>query len=479
MTHEKQDTNALRDAVLSLLIAAERPLSRGDIAAGIELKINPKTLQRRLLELSKQGIIIKSGVGRGTKYQTAADPESIALSDEVNGLAAVSINEDIDNKEDMSPIFSARALEKLKYLEIPVFARKKVSYNFQLIQDYVPNETMYVSNQMREAMRKAGIRFDKKLAAGTYAKDILQKLLIDLSYNSSRLEGNTYSILDTQRLLEAGVEADDKHTEETTMILNHKEAIIFLVQSAAEIDLSSFIVKNIHAALSQDLINSNACGRVRGIEVNIGMSSYTPLDNSHQLEEQLEFVLRKARKIEDPFEQSFFLLINLSYLQAFEDVNKRTSRLSCNIPFIKENLCPLSFVDVPKQDYLSSLILYYETGEVLPAVEVFYWAYLKSCEKYSVVRESMTQIDPYRIKYRVQRKSAMGDIIRGGKTGGTIEAYLEDFCIQNSIEDPDRFIAMTITDLNNLHAGNLVGLGVTLSMFEKWQGISSSNSFES
>ena len=84
--------------------------------------------------------------------------------------------------------------------------------------------------------------------------------------------------------------------------------------------------------------------------------------------------------------QSFFLLVHLSYLQAFEDVNKRTARLTCNIPFIKGNLCPLSFTDVPQEDYFKALLYFYETNEVQPALELFEWAYKKSCEQYDVVK---------------------------------------------------------------------------------------------
>jgi Fic family protein len=159
---------------------------------------------------------------------------------------------------------------------------------------------------MRAQLLEAGKRFDHKVAAGTYAKNISQKLLIDLSYNSSRLEGNTYSKLDTQRLLEQGLSAEGKVHEETVMIMNHKEAIGFLIENAEEIALNAFTIRNIHALLSQDLLaNAAACGNVRRIEVTIGKSAYLPLNNPHQLEEYLALLLRKAAQINDPFEQSF------------------------------------------------------------------------------------------------------------------------------------------------------------------------------
>ena len=165
---------------------------------------------------------------------------------------------------------------------------------------------------------------------------------------------------------------------------------------------------------------------------NIGHSIFSKdtnllLCNPHQLDEQMALLLRKAAQLINPFEQSFFLLIHLSYLQAFEDVNKRTARLACNISFIKENLCPLSFVDVPLDDYFKALLYFYEKNDWQPALELFQWAYLKSCEQYDVVKESLGEIDIFKIQYRALRKEAMGEVIRQRLTGAAIEGYLKGF----------------------------------------------------
>lgn len=288
-----------------------------------------------------------------------------------------------------------------------------MSYNRDFLDSYIPNKTAYIPVKIGKQLHKEGKRFDKALAAGTYAREICQRLLIDLSYNSSRLEGNTYSRLDTQRLVEEGITAEGKVHEETVMIMNHKEAILFLVENAQDIELNSLTIRNLHHLLSQDLLaNPAACGNIRSVEVDIGQSTYKPLSNPHQLKELFELMLFKARKIADPFEQSFFLLVHLSYLQAFEDVNKRTSRLSCNIPFIKENLCPLSFTDVSRDDYTAALLAIYEKNNIAPMLELYAWAYLRSCEQYGVVKKSLGEIDAFRIQYRQQRKEVMGLVVK-------------------------------------------------------------------
>ena len=456
------------DAILKCLRKAKQPLSIGMLMRQLETDSHQKTIQRRLKMLVERGDVIAEGEKKSRTYHLASS-ETI-VTDSNSGSDHYPSNEK-SSTDSSHPIFSKESISKLTYLDTPPYGRKKSSYKHSLIDDYIPNETIYVPLSVRKRLHDIGRRFDKSLAAGTYAKQIGQRLLIDLSYNSSRLEGNTYSKLDTQRLIEQGLSADGKVHEETVMIMNHKEAIEFIIENAGDIPLNPFTVKNIHYLLSQDLLaNPNACGKEREIEVNIGQSAYSPLGNPHQIKEYLAQLLLKAEQIQDPFEQSFFLLLHLSYLQAFEDVNKRTARLSCNIPFIRHNLCPLSFVDVPQEDYFKALMYFYETNELLPALELFAWAYGKSCEQYDVVKESLGEIDAYRIQYRAARKEAMGKIIRENISHEHLNTFLKEYCDENNIERPDKFIVMTSADLEALHEGAIIGLGITENMFKVWKG---------
>ncbi|MFV0450116.1 MAG: Fic family protein [Vibrio sp.] len=445
--------------ILGIIDQAGKPLSRSEIQDLISFDIGEKTLQRRLKKLVEGSQIAALGQRSAVKYVSLAYAKDTSSTNQKN-----------ESWLDDGLLLSEISLTKLKCLETPSYARTKVSYNSSLIEDYVPNKTRYVSENIANKLRMLGQRFNKKLAAGTYAKDIAQRLLIDLSFNSSRLEGNTYSILDTERLLQAGEAADGKFDEETIMILNHKEAIMFLIENAEELSVTPFVIRNLHQLLSQDLLpDSLSCGKIRQVEVKITKTSYLPLNASQQLEEIFTLLLRKAEKIHDPFEQSFFLLIHLSYLQAFVDVNKRTARLSCNLPFIKDNLCPLSFIDVPKDDYVQTLIYFYETGDYEPALEVFVWAYERSSQQYDVVEKSIGVIDSYRIKYRSERKQALGQIIREMVVGEAIISRLEQFCIEHHIPDTDKFISIATVELSKLHSGAIVSLGVTENMFRTWK----------
>ncbi|MCY4303299.1 MAG: hypothetical protein OXC62_00695 [Aestuariivita sp.] len=161
-------------------------------------------------------------------------------------------------------------------------------------------------------------------------------------------------------------------------------------------------------------------------------------------------------------------MIHLSYLQAFEDVNKRTSRLSCNIPFIKHNLCPLSFVDVSSDDYIAALLAMYEKTEISPMLELFCWAYVRSCKQYGVVRKSLGEVDAFRIQYRQQRKEVMGHVVRNGLHGDAIQIHVEKYCVEKNIVEKDRFTAMTLADLSSLHAGAIIGLGISEAQLSAW-----------
>lgn len=443
-----------KEEVIIILGSNPEGLSRGQISEMLNFDINNKTLQRRLAALVDDGRIAIRGERKAARYyplQAHTETDKGRLKDKA------------------ANIFSPASQERLKFLDTSLYAREKVTYNRNFLGSYVPNESQYVPKKIREALFREGKRFDEPLAAGTYARQICQRLLIDLSYNSSRLEGNTYSRLDTQKLVEEGISAEGKVHEETVMIINHKEAILFLVDSAQDIELSSLTIRNLHHLLSQDLLATpEACGNTRTIEVDIGQSTYKPLSNPHVLKELFELILQKAKKIKDPFEQSFFLLVHLSYLQAFEDVNKRTSRLSCNIPFIKSNLCPLSFTEVARDDYTAALLAIYEKNDIAPMLELFAWAYSRSCKQYGVVKKALGEIDAFRIQYRHQRKAIMGQIVRQGLHGTSAEELIENYCQQYEIKDIDKFTAMTLADLSALHAGAIIGLGITEAQLEEW-----------
>lgn len=183
-----------------------------------------------------------------------------------------------DQVEAQLPV-SAEGREILKLVRAPIQNRNPVGYNHELLDQYRPNQSFYLTEALRQRLFDLGHSVKTSQPAGTHAKTIWNRLLIDLSWNSSRLEGNTYSLLETERLLQSGEAAAGKNAKEAQMILNHKAAIGLLEERAGEIGFNRYTIQNLHALLADNLLEDpQAVGRVRRIPVVIGASVYHPLE---------------------------------------------------------------------------------------------------------------------------------------------------------------------------------------------------------
>jgi hypothetical protein len=255
------------------------------------------------------------------------------------------------------------------------------------------------------------------------------------------------------------------------MLLNHKDAIAFLVSAADEIGFNRFTILNLHGILAQNLLADDAAaGRLRRIAVGIEKSAFHPLEVPQLIEECFNQVLATADAIRDPFEQSFFSMVQLPYLQPFDDVNKRVSRLAANIPFIKGNLSPLSFTGVPRSSYTDAILGVYELNKVDLLKDVFIWAYERSAERYAAVKQSLGDPDPFRQRHREALRQLLGDVVRGKMDRKMAAAYIAEW-VKNNVTAEDRatFREMAESDLLSLHEGNFARLQVRPSEFAAWQ----------
>lgn len=364
---------------------------------------------------------------------------------------------------------SAVARDVLDYVSRPAAARTPRGYERRLLDDYVPNESAYVPDKLKVHLHKLGKPIVAERAAGTFARDILSRFLIDLSWASSRLEGNTYSRLDTERLIQFGQEAEGKDAKETQMILNHKAAIELLVQeSTDDIGINRYTLLNLHALLSDNLMaDPEASGRLRRRPVDISGSVYTPLAVPQVIEECFTVILTKANAIGDPFERAFFLMVHLPYLQPFEDVNKRVSRLAANVPLIRADLCPLSFIDVPERAYIAGTMGVYEMTRMGLLRDVFVWAYERSCQRYVVVRDSVAEPDRFRMRYREALIDVVSQIVREKKwpAEGEIRA-LADRVVEP--RDVPKFVEMASQEFRRLSEFNIARYRIRLAEYWAW-----------
>lgn len=432
--------------------------------------ISRRTLQRRLAGLGKQGRIVTTGEARAVKYQLAPITGNLNV---VLGAATVQATGEI-----YVPVSPEGEAIKAYVRQAPQ-QRRPVSYDLKFLEAYRPNETFYLPEALRNQLHSLGRSPAEQSAAGTFARDIMNRLLIDLSWASSRLEGNTYTRLDTERLIEFGQAAAGKDALETQMILNHKAAIEYLVLNVDQVDrvgVKTGTILALHALLSDGLLQDpQAGGRVRSRAVEIGGSVYLPIALPQRLEELFGIVLDMAAEIRDPFEQAFFLMVHLPYLQPFEDVNKRVSRLAANIPLIRFNLCPLSFIDVPQQAYIDAMIGVYELNRIELLRDVFVWAYERSCQQYVAVRQQLIPPDTFRLRYRAELTETVRAIVRSGRSAN--ETAIRSAIPQSvAAEDQARFLALILEEFKSLHDGNAIRFGLRPLEFDTWKRGSASDS---
>lgn len=425
-----------------------------------------RTLQRRMAALVQSGQVVLAGKGRGARYVVAARTAQTAWP-----MVQRAVHEPGADYPTEAYVPTSPEGEAVKaYVRQPRHLRTPVGYQQAFLEAYVPNVSAYLSPTLRAQLHALGQSPAAQTPAGTFARDILNRLLIDLAWASSRLEGNTYSRLDTERLIAQGQAADGKDALETQMILNHKEAIEYLVHDPARASLTPETVIALHAFLADGLMaDPMAEGRLRQRAVGIGGSVYLPLASPQGVQDLFGFVLEMAAEIADPFEQAFFLMVHLPYLQPFEDVNKRVSRLAANIPFIRHNLCPLSFIDVPQQAYVDAMLGVYERNDVALLRDVFVWAYGRSCQQYVAVQQNMGKPNVFRMRYRRALGEVVAAMVRALEPAAETAVHTR---LPSDVAQADRagFIALVLLELQALHAGKAVRFGLRPLEVEAWLG---------
>ena len=431
--------------------------------------VSRRTAQRLLAGWVAGGDIVAVGQARARRYVASAQAANANRASGANRVEGTA-----DHFPATIPL-SADSRDVLAYVDQPLAARKPVGYQREFLESYQPNVTWYLPAPLRRQLHNMGHTAQAGEPAGTYSRAILNRLLIDLSWASSQLEGNTYSRLDTRALIEHGQVAQGKAATETQMILNHKTAIELLVESVERQGSESaagfdrYTLMNLHAALSENLLPNPADeGRVRQHIVEIGKSVFRPLSVPQQIDEALAMLLTKASQIDDPFEQAFFMLVHVPYLQPFADINKRTSRLIANLPLFRANLCPLTFVDVPEAAYSRAILGVYELTRVELLRDVFVWAYERSTQEYLAIKQDLAEPDPLRLTYRDVIKQTVHAVVTHAQDEAlTVIAH----AVADRVPEPDRAAvqAVIVDELRRLHEGVLARYGLRPSEFAAWK----------
>lgn len=315
--------------------------SSKEIHDGITMNVGYATVKRTLKRLNERGYLVVQGKGRGTKY---------ALSLTFSIIKPIDVNryfvKEIDEREIITEFNLKLIPEILK--EVQLFSQDEFHKLENLQKKYEEN--------IRDLSK---FQFQNEL----------ERLAIDLSWKSSQIEGNTYSLLETERLLKEQQTAEGKKKDEATMLLNHKKALDFIFEHPDYLDpIEVRRIEDIHSILIEDLgVDRN----IRTSKVGISGTNYNPLDNEYQIREALMHMCNLVNSKAMVFEKAFLLLILLSYIQAFNDGNKRTARIVCNACLINNNYCPISFRTIESIEYKKAMVIFYEQNNISALKTIF------------------------------------------------------------------------------------------------------------
>ncbi len=318
-----------------------QPSTRDEIARGIAFEGSDATLKRAIASLVGNGDIIVTGKARATRY---------SLSPQAHLLMPLNLDtyfaKDVDERQ------------------------VQTSFNFQLIRNQLPAVELFTEDE-RKHLNELQQMFRKhvdEMTVNEYKKE-MERLGIDLSWKSSQIEGNTYSLLETERLLRESKTAEGKTKEEAIMLLNHKDALRFILDNPDYLQLLSLShIEDIHALLTKDLSVDKG---IRHRRVGITGTNYHPLDNEFQIREAIHNTCELINGMDNVFEKALLTLVLLSYIQAFSDGNKRTARITSNAILIANGYCPLSFRTVDSVDYKKAMLIFYEQNNLFAFKQIF------------------------------------------------------------------------------------------------------------
>lgn len=333
-----------------------------------QLQINPR--QRKILEfIRKQGDASNQEILQSLKEAsriTVARDLSLLVQKGILGKKGKGRNVRYEEK-------ITNAL--LRYIDADQYFKegpdeRKIPFEHFNFDIFRTLKNIFSSTEIQD-LKNHNILYQRRIK--TFSKTLIQKeferLIIELSWKSSQIEGNTYSLLDTEVLIKEHREAPGHKKEEAVMILNHKKSLDFILASPRRFQkLSLRDVLNIHQLLVQNL---SVVTGIRKRKVGVIGTRYQPLDNEHQIREALEKCIRLINQVKDPFSRALLAIAMISYIQPFEDGNKRTARLLGNALLLAGNACPLSYRSVNEVEYKQALVLFYEQNNIRFLKDIF------------------------------------------------------------------------------------------------------------
>ncbi len=413
------------------LVAANPGLRRGELRDRLEFQRSDTTIYRIIRAAMQAGLISSSGATSATEY---------------------------------FPTPKVALLNIEQHLARPLDQRKPVGYNFDWLEQYVPNKSSLLSKDDLD-------RLEARCPSGSapfsqISQAEMNKFVAEFCYASSNLEGNVYDYGSTVSLTEFNQPKVGADVKETIMVLNHRNAIkhaIEEVRTLGKMELTTFNVRALHALLSHELLEPGMLGSLRGStktdpHVIVNDSTYRPSATAAIIDLAFSEIIKKAAEIENPWEASFFLLAHLPYLQPFQDCNKRTARMACNLPLINAGITPISWMSstTHKEGYVNGTVAVYELNDTTLLANVFVENFMRSAEIFDVIRRDR-QPNTIGARYHDELKGYIRGIILNGNSH---VAQVPERVKPESVAD---FVLFAQAELDSIKTHPMVGIAYGIS----------------
>ena len=433
----------LKEKINAIVNNSGSPLTKGDIEKGLRSpKPSDRTLKRTLASMVAEGTIEKHGERAASTYSLPSHSNSFLIDEPLDPQAVP----DQQNFEGYRS-FIRQYIKSRK--ATPIF------YDPQRLESYNPGETTLLPKSVADSIPTE--RNNELLVGSTYSDEVVATFLKLFTFNSSRLEGVTTTLASTEEILSK----NDPVDENSLIIVNHGRATDWLVKCstnpefefANELSISAKPIAELHTVLMDGLIKGDREGLIRDGIVKISGSFYAPMTSPDELEKNLNLVAIKGSKISNPLERAFFFLLFVSYLQPFWDGNKRTARLLSNFPLLSSGLSPNPFHGVNEDDYLNSIVYYYETGDHRPLAVLWGQSYLEGMSLFVSMENRFKDINETKVIMHEDRKNVVKKVVNFSVGRQELKGIVEEVWSTSKNKDrydSDTLLAQVIIDLNKL-----------------------------
>ena len=433
--------------------------SASQVWAGLTRPAPFRTLQYRLRRLVEAGRLWREGNGPFARYRVPNGRAAEVKADPLVARRRAALDDRVPLSE------AGRAVQR--DVSRSAARRPRLWYMPEILARYRPNETFYLPAAARAEL--AATAGPAPGAPGARTRRVVDRLTLDAAWNHSRLAGAAYTRIEARNLIDGGRPLKRREPRDAVLILNLVRAVEYLTGRDPRRGVEGRVIQNIHALATHGLIADPARGgRLRRTALALGHGLYQPTEDGRLIRAEFARLTAKAAAITDPFEQSFFVLAHVAYLQPFDHANHAVARLAAMLPLMRANCAPLTFEDVPRQVMNDAFEGFYDLGQTALLADVFLWTMRQSALRYAAPTQALGEPDPFRIRHAAAISALARRIVVGRlDQAATVTAWVRRHLATPA--DRRRFRTVMAAELAGLHAGNLAVHGIDPTDYAAWR----------